>query len=60
MTENLAVYQSNEQTSFGNKEVEPTEPFQMKIYQSIEIYLRKDLSWLNFDYESRAQEKPDE
>ena len=60
MTENLAVYQSNEQTCFGNKEVEPTEPFQMKIYQSIEISLRKDLSWLNFDYESRVQEKPDE
>ena len=38
-----------------NKEVEPVEPVQTKIYQS-NTY-RKDLSWLHFNDEPRVQER---
>ena len=41
-----AIYQNNEKTLLGNKEVKPVEPVQMNIYQS-NVY-RKDLSWLHF------------
>ena len=55
VTENNAIYQNNEQTSFENKEVKPVEPVQVNIHQS-NTY-KKDLSWLHFDDEPRVQER---
>ena len=39
-----------------NKEVEPVESVQMKIYQS-NTYRKDLLSWLHFDDEPRVQER---
>ena len=50
---NEPVY--NEYTSLENKDVEPVELVQMNIYQS-NTY-RKDLGWLCFNNEPRAQER---
>ena len=53
VTENNAIYQNNEETSFKNGEVEPAEPVHMNIYQSNTL----SLSWLLFDDELRVQER---
>ena len=55
MTENHAIYQNNEYTSFKKKEVEPVVPVLKNIYQNDNY--RKDLSWPHFDDEPKVQEK---
>ena len=51
---NRSVYQSNEWTTFNNKEVEPVEPVQMNIIYQSNTYNR-DLSWLHYFDEPRVQ-----
>ena len=55
MKEYHTMYQHNEDNSLQNKEVEPFEPIQMKVYQK-HTY-RKNLSWLHFDDEPRVKER---
>ena len=55
VTENHAIDLNNEQISLENKKAEPTESVQMNIHQS-NTY-RKELSWLHFHDELRAQER---
>ena len=43
------------QSIITSKEVEPVQPLQVSIYQ-INTY-RKELSWRNFEYEPRVQER---
>ena len=54
-TKNHAISHNNKYNSLENKEVEPVEPFHMKIYQ-INTY-RKDLGWLHFEDEPKVQER---
>ena len=52
---NHAIYQHNEWTFHENKEVEPVQQVQMKIYHS-NTY-RKDFSWSHFDDELGVQQR---
>ena len=54
VTVKYATNQNNEWTCHNNEEKKPVQSVQMNIYQSNSY--RKDLSWLHFDAEPRAQE----
>ena len=54
VTKSYAVYQSNEQTSLKNKEVEPVQPVQINIYEG-NTYILKKSQWFKRGSEERTK-----